>query len=471
MLIVNKKYAATPPVEAEKAAGRRVIVEDDDAAVCSRLVQEVENNHTDTRLECIMLLAEQSTLRLLRTIGLSTEISAKADVIATTMDELLAITALVPIPSNNPPLPSLDREPVAYLSDRTVHLVVLGSSQLAEALAVNTALVAHYPNYCRDTRLRTRISVIDDDAYAMRDRMLQRYKHLFENSYYRSINILDTEPQRTVHRPKYEGQRHDFVDVEWEFVKGNTSCDAVRTKLAQWASSELQQLTVAVCGADDSSNMCEVMTLPEEVLGSSIPILCHSRPNGLLAVAGNIHLFCVDSCRIETMRKLREMAKRVNYIYTHCRSLSPDEVPTAPANIDTAAMEREWAAKPFSAQCSSLFSALTLGKKLHSVNITPDDWQAYYALSKDEIALLSEVEHNRWSVERLILGYRPTTAEETAAVDADKNKKRLLAMQKIHYDLRAFDELKTDDTGKNAEAYDYALTQGIPLIIKTCITD
>ena len=49
--------------------------------------------------------------------------------------------------------------------------------------------------------------------------------------------------------------------------------------------------------------------------------------------------------------------------------------------------------------------------------------------------------------------------------------KKMLRKKKIHYDLRSFDDLRADSTGKNVNVYDMALTQGIPLIIKTCITD
>ena len=114
---------------------------------------------------------------------------------------------------------------------------------------------------------------------------------------------------------------------------------------------------------------------------------------------------------------------------------------------------------------------MSLGSKLHSVGLSPDDWNGYYALSKDEIHLLAEVEHNRWSVEKLLLGYRPTTAEEDAKIERDVALKKQLRERKIHYDLRAFNDLRADATGKNVNVYDLALIQGIPLILKSCITD
>lgn len=45
-------------------------------------------------------------------------------------------------------------------------------------------------------------------------------------------------------------------------------------------------------------------------------------------------------------------------------------------------------------------------------------------------------------------------------------KKEFRKKRKAHYDLRAFDDLREDGTGKNVQVYDMALTQGIPLIMK-----
>ena len=63
------------------------------------------------------------------------------------------------------------------------------------------------------------------------------------------------------------------------------------------------------------------------------------------------------------------------------------------------------------------------------------------------------------------------TKQEQQAVEADIAQKALLKRNRVHYDLRAYSDLRSDATGKNVNVYDMALTQSIPLIIKTCITD
>ena len=186
-----------------------------------------------------------------------------------------------------------------------------------------------------------------------------------------------------------------------------------------------------------------------------------------------IYPFGTECCDINTLRTLKHLAQRVNYVYNHCFSLAPGDPITAPASINEAQMEKWWKeVGSLPKKYSNIFNAMTLGTKMHSIGHTSDDWKEYYALTMEEIDILTEVEHNRWSVEELILGYRPVDKQEKEVVEKDISQKKILRdTKKVHYDLRAFDDLRADSTGKNVNVYDMALTQGIPLIIKSCITD
>lgn len=489
MLIVNKKYKDAFFISAEKEKGKKVFVEEDDNAILGRLRDEAAEyrceEHDGKRMECTLLFDDISSWWQVLTLGIPDEISGKADVMITTKEDLIAKTLLLQLPemshnsaSKEHTLSSsflfLDREPQYRNSDKTVHLVIFGATPMAEALAINTAFIAHYPNYCRDNRLRTRITLIDNDIFSFRNCMQQRYRHLFEHSYHRSLNLDEREPHCVLHRPMYEGKRKDFVDIEWEFVKADASNDAVRQKLSEWTTMDTQQLTVAVCGSNPNSNATTALTLPDELNANNIPVLFQTfgSPHFNYSANRNIIPFSEKICDISTLHTLKQMAMRVNYIYNHCYSLAPEEPVTAPNDINLVKMERQWAElTSFGKRYSNVLNAMTLATKMHSVGLTVEDWKAYYALSKEEIDTLSEVEHNRWSVEELLLGYRPVTDEEQAAVDQDINLKRKLRDRKIHYDLRAFSDLREDATGKNVAVYDKALTQGIPLILKTCTTD
>lgn len=482
MLIISTKNKDGLLAARERAANEPVFVEDNDNAIIRRL-EELAKHYDDAayegrRVECYVVFDDSTSLWLLQTVGLPKEIEQKIDVFASTKEDLIAKAVFLKLPTLTSIFPPLDRTPLSYDSEAIVHLVIIGFSAQAEALAINAALVSHYPNYCRDTRLRTRITIIDDDVYLGKDHLTQRYVHLFDNSYYRTIDLSDVEPHCVLHRPLYEQTRKDFVDIEWEFVNGNIRNGAVRQKLTEWSSDSRQYLTVSICHDDQNRNYNEAFSLPLDVYKNNIPVLCYTDESDIIRMANaesaysSICPFGKSLCDIGILRILKKLAQRVNYVYNHCFSLASGDPITSPSMIDEGKLETQWRnVGSLPKQYSNIFNAMTLATKMHSIGHSSDDWREYYALTLDEINMLTEVEHNRWNVEELILGYRPTTDEEQQQIENDISQKKVFRNKKIHYDLRAFDDLRSDSTGKNVNVYDMALTQGIPLIIKSCITD
>lgn len=161
MIIISSTNNDNLLAERERSAGELVYEEIDDNAAVRRLKEvsagydPLSNN--GKRLECYLFFSDLTSLWLFETFGLSSEIEDKVDVFATTIEDLLAKTIFVKLPGISSSFPSLDRLTISRDSETTVHLVIFGSSAQAETMAVNAALVAHYPNYCKDTRLRTRI--------------------------------------------------------------------------------------------------------------------------------------------------------------------------------------------------------------------------------------------------------------------------------------------------------------------------
>ena len=59
---------------------------------------------------------------------------------------------------------------------------------------------------------------------------------------------------------------------------------------------------------------------------------------------------------------------------------------------------------------------------------------------------MAKVEHNRWNVEKLLMGYRKPHYNEDKYRTTDPEKKKMLKKNKdlfIHHDIRPFDELDT----------------------------
>ena len=88
------------------------------------------------------------------------------------------------------------------------------------------------------------------------------------------------------------------------------------------------------------------------------------------------------------------------------------------------------------------------------------------ALSEAEIQTLAAVEHNRWNVEKLLMGFRRPKPEEDKYEypdykDSLKNNKKLF----IHHDIRPYSDL--DDV----KLLDSEIVKYIPWILKMTETD
>jgi len=85
----------------------------------------------------------------------------------------------------------------------------------------------------------------------------------------------------------------------------------------------------------------------------------------------------------------------------------------------------------------------------------------YDALTDDEVEVLANVEHNRWNVEKLLMGYRKARKNEDKYVysefaEALANNKKLF----VHHDIRPFNQLGS------IKELDHEFSRYIPWIMK-----
>ena len=414
--------------------------------------------HHGKRLTCHLLLHDSSVLQRLQTSDPCDEVRQKIDVYPFTLYELWN-QAIV-----------LDYEPITIQSERHVHLVIFGLTEIGERVAIHAANVAHYPNYIRDHSLRTRITIIDNDAIQKSKQFVSRYQTLFDNSYYRMVNPLEEKAVVSFHRPMYEGRREDFVDVEWEFVEADCWSSAVRDKLALWAEDKTQLLTIVLADKDGERNIAEAVYLPDELTKHATPIYLYTRQNIKSAFRQSIHFFGMDNGGYDICQPLVSMAKKVNYIYERCYHDNIERwngVLRHTVEIDYGEAERLWADLPNVRRMSSICNAMTIPSKMRSVGIAETEWDKFYDIAEHDIEILSQVEHNRWCMEKLIIGFRPCTDDEQDTIASDvKTLKELYKARKIHYDLCAYHELRPDGTGKSVQIYDACLCSCLPLIAK-----
>lgn len=438
----------------------------------------------ETKPLCHLLLHNKMSLWLLQTLNIYQEINKKFEIYAFTMEDQWAKNVLCHLDDNFSFYPSLDRERIDAQSNKTVHMVIAGFSDLGESLAIHTALTAHYPNYVRNNSLRTRITLIGEHIIEKIDSFIHRYYNLFENSYYRIIHV-DNRSILKFHEPMYSSSREDFIDVEWEFVESDFYDPVVQMKLKLWSEDKNSIMTLALCENSVDENFEHAFSLPKSLYLNNIPVFINIKNSTLLDEVRltrsypNLYPMGMDDCGYDVRLPLLQMAKRLNYFYV-C-SYGEKGVPT---DMPIDEIEKEWSKiDSFSIRYSNIYNVMTVATKMRSLGHEEKEWNNFYALTQEEIELLSAVEHNRWCVDRLVLGFRPPTdreredirnnimefiaARKTGGEKPAEDLKNIYKSKRIHYDLCSYKELDVDKTGRNVRIYDYDLTASIPLIAQS----
>ena len=433
------------------------------------------SEHGGNRLRVHLILRNQALVNVLRRVPLDPDMAADIELYAYTMEDLWSMEVLGIRPGAKP---LLDRMPITPESGSRVHLVLFGSGAQAESLALHSALVAHYPNYCRDNRLRTRITWVSD---SMTDfaRFKQQYKGLLENSWRRNVTISGADVDVDASAPKYVNERQDFTDVEWEFVEARGSDDIMLYKLARWSNDEERQLTLALCYEDEGRNINEALSMK---LPDSVPVLVRVDDDASLMFLkqsghfGHIIPMGMKAADLPSMTDFIHMAQCVNYAYCNMRESTEDERRQGADEMNVALelplreeLQGLWNSPKLTTakRWSNIYNAFTVNTRMRSLGLDSDDID-FYAVGRKDLETMAEVEHNRWSVEEMILGYIPTTSEEHRAILEDITKRSQYKAEFKHDDLRNFSELGVDATGLPVSRYDVGLIRSLPLIAYAC---
>lgn len=342
------------------------------------------------------------------------------------------------------------------------HILIIGNPESWRAPAIEFALTYHFPDYENDCRKRTRISVLVNSEEEIHDFIFE-YQELFDNSYWRIVDLTDGKPCVERHCPRYEGLRKDFVDIEWEFIIGRLSNPILQEKIRRWASDREHVLIIALCFHDIEKNKSYAEKLSRRLPETVRFDIKDNNPD----------------TEAKRMADLMNMARYLNYFYKI--SYEKGGVPT---ELPEEEVEKAWSEIPDERlRMSNLYNVMSIPMKMRILGHDSNDWDKFYALTADEIEKLTAVEHNRWCVERLIQGSRPCTDTERKEIEEDMRrrltdaeyakanpvslKKKYKIERNAHYDLCAFSELGVDETGLHVSRYDRDLTAAIPLIVKT----
>lgn len=410
------------------------------------------------------------------------------------------------------PYPCVYGDGIGPDDKRHVHLVFVGTTNFAVSFAMEAAHMLHFPNFDEKTKSpRTRITFIEKNAEQELTLFATRNRHFFEIQPYRYLDLSDTSDQGKKESEiktdllSDDIKEHGFLDVEFEFIKGDIYSKPVQDLIKGWANDkERQHLSIFLAMADQRNNFMMGMNMPDEVYDNAIPVFIrqdradnfvtnlrnsdikkaeekqskhHQVVDGKLESKdykgryANIYPFGMDDMAYCTDEISFKRAKLINYLYdtadyANHRFADTLVLSAIPTSKLLAEANKRWNNLSVALKWSNLYCAYNIPCKLASLRamrgLKPDDTSHdQHHLTEEEIHTLAIVEHNRWNVEKLLMGYRKPKPEEDKYnhVEFAKTMRRNKDIF-IHHDIRPFGEL--DDI----RLMDFEIVKYIPWILK-----
>ena len=401
-----------------------------------------------------------------------------------------------------------------------VHLVFVGTTNVAVATSIEAAHILHFPNFIKHPEYKTLITFIDVNADKEKEEFITRNRHFFEVQPYLYSDLtqadsgcdcqVQTCEERVVKEPdSTPGAGYDFLDVQFEFIKGDIYSKQVQDLLADWAQDgDNQYLSVFLALADQRTNFVMSMNMPDAIYDNDIPVFIRQiRSDNFVtnlrkaseAKGKQIYYTIHDDKLDDSQKRSRrysnlfpfgmndsvfysediylKRAKLINYLYdtadyTSHRFKGVLALDAIPNEQIWAEADSKWKKLTVALQWSNIYNAYTIDTKRDILRAVrglemSDDSQDFWTLSDDEVKMLAVVEHNRWNVEKLMMGFRKPRSFEDAYLAKEKfddDAKKLMEQNKklhlIHHDIRPFGEL--DDV----KEMDFEFSRYIPWVLR-----
>lgn len=469
--------------ETDTRGGERT-THDSDNITCLRLTYRLSQTVLKP-IDCYVMFDYQATFTTFQFSDLSNEISSTLNFIPFNLYQMIAQNTLIckslTCPENG--IKPLEGNGIDNTSDKHVHLVVVGMTSMGTAMALEAAQLCHYPNYLRNKKLKTTITFIDQNADREMRFFMGRYRDMFsvapwrymeadnENTDYYTSKDFSTAKWHTMSDDLFNKNQlgEDFVDVEWEFVKGGVEQADIQAYLRNISTDANAILSVAVCLEDSHKSAAASLYLPQEVYDNCLQVLVYQpHDNSIVEVLhhtetkekwsqrySKLHAFGTGKESVDFSYFNYTLARCVNYIYSSVKYDAISDYGDADIQLtqlinNPTILETEWRndlrnGKSMAANhWSSIYAANTMWGKLRCIK-----WKAGTDIPKDDVDLLSEVEHNRWNVEQLIANYRPIQLKDPKEYAVKKNR--------VHPDLKAYDKLN-----ESTKKYDRAIIMSLP---------
>lgn len=369
--------------------------------------------------------------------------------------------------------PHLDRNGITPDDNRHIHLVIVGTSTFGVTLAVEAAKMLHFPNFDGKNH-KTVITFIDQNADMESQVFISRYRHFFEVESYRYEDEL-------IPAAKFSGKDADFLDVEFGFVKGDIYSPEIQKQISQWATDDKQLLSLVLAMSDSHQNISVAMSLPDEIYESCVPVFvrqntsskflsklqeisaAHQYEKMMIGTDGqivsskpvsryaNIYPFGMTDIVFDVQKRTQLMAECINYLYHLYFNTTKvaDDGLEGMMKYDRRQVLQEahdlWKKCRESDQWSSLYGAYNIPFRVRTFEAMGINDLLH--LDHDLVERMGIVEHNRWTVEKLLMGFRkPLPHEDSYNLKADAKtvkdfKKNNNKRHFIHSDIRPYDQL------------------------------
>ena len=368
-------------------------------------------------------------------------------------------------------------------SDRTVHLVVIGMNQMGVALAMQTALLVHLPNFHKDESRRTTITFIDDNAVKEGEYLRGRFDALFSLCAYRTMicgkdDLATTPWTDPMAGGRYAHFKSNFMDLQWEFIEGNVASPEIRDYMSSLAAdTQHRTTTIAVCFNNPQQSMATALYLPETVLRRALQILVYQKNS--LEMVNKVATGEREWKRYEKLRPFGMMencykgdlfentlAKLAIKVYKD-KTLNFSDVDNLIDHVN-----RLWSEEGIVVKLANINLVDSFPMKLRSIGLMEDSSLSEINKTlgnQEKVANLAKAEHSRWLTERLTMGYRPLEEEELAyflSEDHGDDAKRAMkeyfkSKNRAHLDICSYELLaKVDNTLLNDQLIiKYLITQ------------
>ena len=392
---------------------------------------------------------------------------------------------------NNPDIsysyPSLYGNGIGPEDDKFVHLLFIGTTNFSIVFAMEAAQIFHFSNYRKH---KTKITFIDVRMDKERDEFITRNRHFFEVEPFITRNLrnntLDPNPHLETKYLTFNEHSSGFLDIQFEFIEGDVFSKNVQDQIRVWADEHKkrkQHLSIFLALSDQHQNFLMSMNMPDDVYDNSVNLFIRQdrsdnfvtnlriadqtqnlHPYSWIEKDGSLRSktkqgryaniypfgmnetsFCFD--HLSFMR-----AKLINYLYWNTGNetfkfqdlSSLDAIPKQSIWEDA---NHYWNKLSVAHKWSNLYNAYAIKTKIDTLRTLRhldinDNSHDMDPLSDYEIEILARIEHNRWNVEKLLMGYRKAKFNEDKYYNPDfgetlsKNKKIF-----IHHDIREYEKL------------------------------